>query len=435
MKVLFITVGGSDKPIVFAIDQVKPRYTVFICSEDSVKHVNGEGNVCGDYEREDGKSIFKPTRPSIINQAGLKEDDYTIITVNPDDPLDVYDVMLESSKKYVDDEVLLDYTGGTKSMSAGVLLASLEIENCSVRYVGGLRTDTDRVHGGMLSENLGKRVRMHFQVNMARKQVERQDYHSAESLMSYADLGETKLSRQALQYFRMFTHAIALWDRFEYGDAHETLEAYIRYAKPDPKSTLLDCKIRLSKLMKAQQLLKDKELSRLDRKRIEECNMLVYDIIRNAERKARHGYYDDAVARCYRALELYAQLALLEYGIPVGEIPASALQQCQPERLNYYLSKQHEENKLFLGLQDRYDLLADLGTEIGGVWSAYRNRLMDVLKIRNYSFLAHGLKPVSKDDYERMYAAVQSFIKECDDRHWGDFKVSLASYEDLPNHF
>ena len=97
MKVLLLTVGGSDTPIIKAIGYHKPDYVVFFCTEDkgkeskgSRKGIDGEGLVyqgraceqCG-YKSDD--------RPNIISRTQLKDDDYEIVTVEPDNPYDCYE--------------------------------------------------------------------------------------------------------------------------------------------------------------------------------------------------------------------------------------------------------------------------------------------------------------------------------------------------------
>ena len=71
-KVLIVTVGGSYKPIVTAIETLQPERVVFICSDGdrgSKPQVIGKGNPC---EFRRGTEVIERL-PNIPTQANLGE--------------------------------------------------------------------------------------------------------------------------------------------------------------------------------------------------------------------------------------------------------------------------------------------------------------------------------------------------------------------------
>ena len=150
MKVLLSTVGGSDRPIVTSIKKNEPDYVIFFCSAPTINRpgsctmIDGEGKVCKDTET--GKH-----RESIVKQTNLTENQYLIVPVDTDDPYDTYEKALQFIEKFVEEgyEVIVDYTGGTVSMVAGLGAAGIEHPECKLNVVTGMRQDLMRVKDGM----------------------------------------------------------------------------------------------------------------------------------------------------------------------------------------------------------------------------------------------------------------------------------------------
>jgi hypothetical protein len=55
---------------------------------------------------------------------------------------------------------------------------------------------------------------------------------------------------------------------------------------------------------------------------------------------------------------------------------------------------------------------------------------VNILSRRNYSFLAHGLQPVTGKDYREMRGAIWEFICECDEAQ--QIKEGLRMARQLP---
>lgn len=140
MRVLILTVGGSDQPLVRAINFYRPDLTVFLCTQTegenkgSLETVDGPGKVCQDRPCPFCGKKEKEDRDAIVKQAGIADSAYKVYVVPPDDPYQTYETALQVIKEYLDRnaEVIVDYTGGTKSMSVGLAVAAMEYPRCGL---------------------------------------------------------------------------------------------------------------------------------------------------------------------------------------------------------------------------------------------------------------------------------------------------------------
>lgn len=432
MKVLFINVGGSDVPIVTSIKNHRPDQVIFFATETTGKTsvgsretIDGEGLVCKDRPMDGSEP---KDRPSIVKQTGLTSGQYKIIIVKHDDPYDIYmkaePLILEHIKE--NHEVLVDYTGGTKSMSAGLAAAGMEHPECTLTVVTGARISTVRVQDGM--ERIAKlpmnKVFIRRQLNAWREFFAERDYYSAQKVLEVistygGDYGDDGTIERLYYLSRGFTE----WDRFNYQDALNYISLYKDEEKIAPYNKNLNLLIAAMKFYK--------EWSKDNKKKPPgDGFLLVYDIMYNAKRKGEQGYYDDAVARIYRAIEMYAQFCLMtsEQRMSTDDIQIDLL----PEhcRKIFEAKRDPESNKIKVGLRDAYEILVHLDHPVGQVWQKWGRKVINENMKRNYSFLAHGIEPVTKEQYEEMIATIWTFFAECDQAM--GFKNGINDYLQLP---
>ncbi|MCX7706129.1 MAG: TIGR02710 family CRISPR-associated CARF protein, partial [bacterium] len=402
-KALIITVGGSDKPLVEAIKQYNPDFIYFICTagkgpEASSPMVDGDGKVC--IEKKEIKCSGcsrivqeQIARENIIKQAGY-EGEYRKIEIDgPDDYEEIYQKTKEAIKeaKQKNYEIIADFTGGTKTMTAVLAMLSVLDVDTKPSLTRGKRTDTSGVTGESLSTLIDvSSVRIENMFTLVDILISHYLYNSAYLLLTQSaskiqvsgKMGNILIDKSSLLL------AFSYWDNFEYQKAYENLKDYAPKFKND-----FDYLLKI--------LGKEKNSG----------YEMVFDLIMNAERQAHNGYYDNAVARLYRSLELFAQIRLRnKHNIETSELEKSLQKLKNPEK---WEKKKNEKGEIKIGLQDSYEVLLELGDAFGNVYSQQKKELLNILQIRNNSKLAHGDKPVNEEDWKKMLEFAKNFINEC----------------------
>ena len=179
--------------------------------------------------------------------------------------------------------------------------------------------------------------------------------------------------------------AYSLWDRFDHKAAFEEVKK-LKMPNFDRNKAFL------GKLLNAG----------------EREPYLIADLINNAIRRGDiEQKYDDAVARFYRVTELIAQYRLKKYGVEgTGDV--------HPDKIPKNLTGEivpDEDGRIRISMHKAYQLLAACGDEIGKRYESDKV-IQNELSKRNTSILAHGLSPMTKDDYEVLKEKVIYYAKE-----------------------
>ncbi len=387
MKILILTVGGSCKPLVNAIKIHKPDYIYFVCSSASKKVVNGEGKPCKERDEED--------KPSIVSQVDLNPECYKIWEVS--DP-DNFENCYQTIKLLADDlkerfgkkpqQIIANYTGGTKTMSVTLALVALNEETWDLEFNRGPRQDLIKIRGGDVPVVMNKwAVFMEYQLQIVEYSIKNFYYSEAFNLLTKLLQKPIPSDRvQKIQKLCNLCQAFDIWDRFNHEEALTLLEPYA--------GDYLEHFLALKKIT-----------GKVRNTGYEP----VIDLLNNAERRAIQNRYDDAVARLYRAVEMLAQLHLKnQYNLDSGNIDVNKLPKALQEK---YKNFADEKEKLHLPLKRSYELLSDLGDPLGKLFFEKEKLIMDALTKRNFSILAHGTKPLGENEFYNVKNVLEGFIK------------------------
>jgi len=124
--ILICTVGGAHEPILTALRQTTPDFTCFVCTgpDPATGRPGSDVQILGK-----GKCIKarptdeKPSLSNITTQAGLREEQYEVVRVPADDLDEVFRILCDTiqnlGQRFPGARLLADYTGGTKTMTAG----------------------------------------------------------------------------------------------------------------------------------------------------------------------------------------------------------------------------------------------------------------------------------------------------------------------------
>lgn len=427
-RVLIITVGGSCQPIVTAINRNRPDYVYFICSDDnsegigSYQTVTGEGMVCGPWGKLD--------KPNILTQCEIKEDSYGIVKIKEIDDynhcyLAAHKLISKQYSTRVNPEIIVDYTGGTKSMSAGLLLAATEYPDIIVSVVRGERPDLIKVKDGTqrVKSTRTNTPLLNAQKKQILKLVELYDYSSALELVNDALNTPDLVEEYEADFLSIRDFCLCLndWDNFNHIDALEILKK--KECLPVELTQQLQNVVYSRKCLEEGRPIPPRQnFSRYE---------VVFDLLKNAKRKAIQRKYDDAVGRLYRTTELLAQAYLkIEHGVDTGKVVISQL----PENTrDYYMDKYPNREVVELSLLESYQLAAKLSGDslLSEIFENQKNRVMQGLKVRNFSILAHGFSPINEDKYREVYKIlIEDFVSPILKHLVKDYH---STYFQLPN--
>ena len=403
-KAMIISVGGTPAPIIFSLNHQKPDYICFFVSEES------------------SSSIEK----DILLHLGFNPRHYDwIVTPSAEHLSDCYRAISQQLpqilKKWKVDpkDLLVDYTGGTKTMSVALALATIET-SCSYTYIGGV----ERAKKG-LGVVINGKERMWYQDNPWDELAvsERKEACLLFNKARYAAAAEVfartaeKVSQRNNAFFKAMqelAQGYNLWDKFRHKDARKKL--YQSRNIIDASAAISDKAeiILLSNALKENLYFLEELENNQDQKGL----LLFYDLLANAKRRADlEDKFDDAMARLYRAMEAMAQFRLeSHYGIKTSDVKTNQI----PDSLKEDYKAKYVDDKngrIKLPLSASYRLLKKLGDELGkSFFHHYDKELKAILDVRNKSILAHGFNSVKEETFRRMYTVILNFTGISDEQ-------------------
>jgi len=363
--ILVCTVGGSHQPVLTALKARHWERVLFVCSAPTTGSRSSVGMITDAVEIAGSEARPAQRLDPIPVQAGLAAGDWEILEVPPDDPDSAFSLLVERLRALNRDgrRVVADYTGGTKSMSAALVLAAFEA-GAELQLVTGRRGDLVRVLD---------RTERQIAIGTRRVSVEREFERLAagwgrfayqESAEGFARLWDDRKKEGASrEELRPLTRAKELSEAFAAWDAFDHKRAAGGLAKAMYKALTIHGRGDWHDL--AASLARDQNAPWKA--------LHLRDLWRNAQRSAARGRYDDAVGRLYRLWEGIAQWLLwADFRLDTAVVET--------------------------GLKRSWDLYRHLrpGGEAAAFWQREWARLDEKLVIRNRSILAHGGDQVSQ---------------------------------------
>ncbi len=402
---LVCTVGGSPPPLVASLAHWRPARVLFVTSRQTTHLIEDEilpqlasagwpldAGRYDHYELDDGQDFaacvqqLKTITPQIHHWLSRGED-YRLV---------------------------VDFTGGTKPMSAALAL-HVHRWRCVFGYVGGGQRTKEGV--GVVESGSERVIHrdnpwdaLGFQTveDFVRLFDEGAYWPAARMIDRVLPNTDDLARKQELSVLKSLAEAYGEWDRFNHGRARKHLDAVQRgannLAAVLPSGDAFD---RARRMIAAH-------CGILDQLKSGNLPALVRDLLANARRRADEQRWDDATARLYRAIEATAQCRLREaHGIEsTKRIPLAGL----PARLRTEWQGRARQGVVMAGLQDGYRLLLELEDPLGrhfedlGLADAVRSPLSG----RNESILAHGFSPVGEKVYRELWKCALA-LAACDE--------------------
>ena len=384
------SLGGTPAPIIEALKRRPVECALFVVSEKSEPQV---------------EQVVLPAIGYAVQWECIRMDD-------PDDLNTCYQQIRPVLSAWLDrrrlqpEEVYFDLTGGTKPMSAALTLAAVE-KIPYYHYVSGDRekdglgtviTGTERPITGpnpwmqiaIRQRELATRLYEQGHVEAAGELLEQAAQlasDKSETLKAFAGLCQV-LAKLDLFEFRGLSNELSrLQPRLEITFEHRSEHRLIAW--------LRELRTHLQEL--------DSERSRQ-----QDHPRSLLELLANARRRNRQGRHDDAVARLYRAVELFAQNRLYAaFGSRAGRISLDSLDQNLAAELRAaFPDELIEGSRLQLGCAKAFAALKYSPLEDDHRFPEVYERFKPALEKRNQSWLAHGTRPADASDFDQMWGLV-----------------------------
>ena len=418
MKVALIgTVGDSTPPLIEHINILKPHLVYFIHSKKTKKFAD-----------------------DIKSNTNAGEYRYKLLD-NHEDVDEAFSKAMDCINELLKEnyEVIGNFTAGTKTMSAGLAMACVE-KDCKYEYGTGNRDETGAVttySRNVPQENPYEKQAIH-EFKRGRLFFDKYQFLAASENFR---LAKDKLNDQDLKLKNLKSLAeifIAIidfyeaWDKFNDELNNINLNLILNGIIKTIESDEFLLNYFLTELPNFLSQMKN-NLVFLDKKLDDNLFYYLPDLLNNAQRRIDEGKFDDAVARLYRAIELIAQLRLMEFRIVDDETfikeksfridkskvikKTSKSTQFQISKLNK--KKWRNEDYLEYDMSKDYWILDYISKERDDELSNSTIALVNFFKniknniqVRNKSILAHGLKPLNKNDANRINKLVLKHSKK-----------------------
>lgn len=418
-KFLILTVGNNTDSLIKTINDEKFNQDLiyFIHSSESKDKVQ-----------------------EIIEKTGIvQEKDYKCLEV--EDAND-FEKCFRDSRNLIkelnegNNEIGIDFTGGTKPMSLGLVLSVLDNEKLTyIIYTAGNR-DNEGI-GNVISgfEEITEQLNPYntLAINEFKRGKEFFDNYQYRSALENFELAKDKTNdsklKELAEYYIKLVKFYQRWDKFDKNiklyDKKEKLPIALKELIEDcPKSFNNDIENHNKFINKMNENYKFL-INKFDSDKSKGIKYFLPDLLNNAYRKIEEGNYDDAVARLYRCIELIAQLELNNMGIIdikgldsyefyINKEKFDKKVKNKPrikEEINKWYEFKNNKDKIEISRNKSYKLLKLFKNPIGEKY--FNNRkLKNKIQLRNTSILAHGLNALNRKDTEQLYKIVLEFSEE-----------------------
>lgn len=397
---MIMSLGGTPEPLIKSISTYGPEIVIFLASHDSV-----------------------PLSHDILSSVKEKPKPEFVITENPNSLNECYTKAREcidraEKTQFSSEKIIVDYTGGTKVMTAALLLAALG-RSYQFNYVGG----------GLRNKNgLGRVINEHekmfnetspwalFAEEERRQIVTLFNCRRFSAVIDIISLFKRQAPPKITDYFGFImplANGFLLWDQFDHKAARRYIEkGMIALKKYIATYQSTELEPFLESVKKCSYRLDDIAAKNTGQGNFND--FLVTDLINNARRKMEDKRFDDAAARIYRALELYGQIVFKKVaGCDNSRVKLNII----PENLKSKFEKKYYDSytkHLKLPMSATFEYLNSMGNNAGKRFFKMEKEIKKIQTNRNHSILAHGINPVSEHGAESILKTVCEFIEKTD---------------------
>jgi CRISPR-associated protein (TIGR02710 family) len=313
-------------------------------------------------------------------------------------------------------DITVDFTRGTKAMSAAAVLAAVGNEVTSLRYIDGDRDErgtvvpgTERIRDASTAFATGRR-----DLDRARHFLHHLQFAAVEQLLAVGRQTPVRKYAGEIERAVWLARVWGAWDRFDYSAAYTVLTEEPKEAVPQDWRRLVPRPDNVAFIgrLAAPASREAPAMAQFTRD-------LVADLLANARRRLWLGQREDTLLRAYRALELMGQARLYDHGLKSENVDQSHAGVAK--FMTEMISKKEpltadNRGRINLARQNVARLLKSMGDSFGT--KLIQAAEAEGVKQRNQSLLIHGFEalagaaPVS--DLSSMLDSLERLFREDD---------------------
>ncbi len=429
---LILSVGTSYEPLVLDIMLLEPKRVLFLYTEISERYL-----------------------AKVVEYCGLEASRYDKSMIHETEPLDVYrEIKSDYLRLNKPEKIYIDFTGGTKAMSAAAAMAGAMI-GVQLLYVGCTEYLVDFRKPNPGTERL-------FYIDNPVEVFGDIEIEKALTLFgeyNYAGAGERLLTlkedipdpaiRQEMNFAWLLAKSYEAWDALDFSVAYEYMCQLNREIKRDRRThrqfLLMDYAEHLARQEKVLQRLVRIPALISEKKQMEVLSdkqyiiPLMFTMYTNASVREIQEKYDMATLLLYRLLEMIEQRRLARYGLYVSRMDYKNIRydfeqrpdlknRTADECFSQLKSDINDIKKALYGrsgngylpeqvsLLEGFVILQVLGDPISRMENGRHidklKRIRSMVYLRNNSIFAHGLGPVGKTNFEKFKKFVEEMFRE-----------------------
>lgn len=293
---------------------------------------------------------------------------------------------------YASERIVVDFTRGTKAMSAAAVLAAVRREIPQLRYVSGDRdrggtviAHTEEIHEVRPARAMGRRL-----LDQATSLLRHDDFAAVLDLVPTPDRLSAglrlpiELHPEAVR-IRRHAEFGAAWDRLDYAEAAHLVEG-------------LESSVATQWMERLTPRPDDGDHEAMGGW----LRAVACDLLMNGRRRILHRHFEDALLRGYRVLELVGQFKLFDHGYDTSRIdPENEVVRRLDQRMGKKRSHgfgRRTGGCWTAGREVAARLLKELGDPLGAeLIELGRRHAKSGLTARNHSILIHGFETCAPD--------------------------------------
>jgi CRISPR-associated protein (TIGR02710 family) len=428
-QAIVLSVGESYQPLVLSICAVQPEKIYFLHTEKTENNID-----------------------TIVDVLKLRPRQYQKELVDPVDPTAIYQSIKRILAQFDPSSIAIDFTGGTKSMSAGMAMAAgligADLIYISSKWISSIRKPEAGTEELTLVPNPYE-VFGDVEMKQAEELWAQGEYNAAAEI--FGSLSKRLPEHAYFQVLMKLARAYDAWSVLKLGEARD----HFGFVLTEGRSILWRMRANCLKDREFSLIEQQYEIARMladhvggqtiepsvlqDYESMKHLILLLYSIGINYERRKKWGL---AALHMYRTIEMVFQHRIALHGILTDSPDYSQISKTDEElidKVNQILKKHNAAEQCWnalpsqLALSNTHVLLCALDDPIANTINV--SHIRGGLYTRNYHYLTHGYLAIHEKNYSSINKIANLLVKKLLEVNGEDLDSLLPVYEGVKPDF